>query len=195
ASAFLLMALESRASRSPELPVYAQVNDFVLTNQNNAVVSLNDLRGKVWVADIIFTRCPGPCKRMTQQMKELQTALEPGNNARLVSLTTDPEFDTPAILSRYAERFGADTNRWTFLTGSKKQIADVAVGSLKLAVVEKKPEERESADDLFIHSTIFVVVDRRGQLRGVFETGGDDVDWPKSKQGILATVKSLEAER
>lgn len=195
ALAFLLAQLKTRVPQASSLPVYAQVSDFTLTNQNSQAVSLSDWRGHVWVADIIFTRCPGPCPRMTRQMKELQTSLPPNSRTRLVTLTTDPEFDTPEILSRYAERFGADPNRWTFLTGSKPQIAAVAVGSLKLAAVEKKPEERESAEDLFIHSTIFVVVDKRGQLRGVFETGGEDVDWAKSKQNILAAVKTLEREK
>ncbi|MBC8095596.1 MAG: SCO family protein [Akkermansiaceae bacterium] len=195
---FLMAQLKSRTAArpsSPALPEIAQVKDFTLTNQAGAAVTLADLRGRVWVADIIFTRCPGPCARMTRQMKELQAALPPNSGVKLVSLTTDPEFDTPEVLSRYAERFEANTNQWMFLTGSKNQIAEVASGSLKLAAVEKKPEERESTDDLFIHSTIFVVVDKGGKLRGVFETGGENVDWAKSRQDILNAVKTLESER
>ncbi len=179
----------------PNIPDYGQVVDFTLTNQHGASVSLADLSGKVWIADIIFTRCPGPCARMTRQMKELQDSLGSESGVKLVSLTTDPDFDVPEVLLTYAERFGADTNRWMFLTGSKPQLARAAIEGLKLAAVEKKPEERESADDLFIHSTIFVVVDGNGKLRGIFETGGEGVDWNSSKQQLLELVRQLERER
>jgi protein SCO1/2 len=192
---FVLAQLKTRTAPVASLPIIGQLEDFTLTNQHGAAFSLGDLRGRVWIADIIFTRCPGPCLRMTRQMKELETALSAGSQVRLVSLTTDPEFDTPEVLQQYADRFDADTNRWVFLTGSKLQIATVAIDGLKLAAMEKKPEERESEDDLFIHSTIFVVVDKKGQLRGVYETGGEGVDWSASKEKLLSAVKELERER
>src|SRR5581483_12246485 len=87
--AFLLAKAQSRLQRRQSLPVLASVADFSLTNQTGAAVSLADLRGKVWVADIIFTHCPGPCLRMTRQMKELQDELPKESSTRLVSLTTD----------------------------------------------------------------------------------------------------------
>jgi protein SCO1 len=192
--AFLLAKAQSQTAHRQALPVLAQVADFSLTNENGNAASLAGWRGHVWIADIIFTRCPGPCLRMTRQMKELQDGLPKDSQTKLVSLTTDPEYDTPAILKTYAERNGADTNRWTFLTGTKKQIGDLATGSLKLSAVEKKPEERESADDLWIHSTIFIIVDKHAQLRGVYQTGGEDVDWPTEKRKLLSAVKQLERE-
>ena len=192
---FLASQLKSRPARPQALPVLGKVNDFTLTNQSGSTVSLSNLQGHVWIADIIFTRCPGPCLRMTRQMKEIEQALGAHRGVKLISLTTDPDFDTPPVLEKYAERFSVDTNRWNFLTGTKAQIADVAIGSLKLTAVEKTPVERESVDDLFIHSTIFVIVDKRGQLRGIFETGGEEVDWAQSKQAILTGAKELEKER
>ncbi|MEY2466521.1 MAG: hypothetical protein QOD03_1042 [Verrucomicrobiota bacterium] len=194
ALAFLLADLKSRGALKARLPVLGQVADFNLTNQNNVAVTLGDLRGQVWAADIIFTRCPGPCARMTRQMKELETALPPESRAKLISLTTDPEFDTPAVLTMYATRFSAETNRWTFLTGTKKEIGHLAIDSLKLSMVEKKPEERASDDDLFIHSTYIVLVDKHGQLRAVYHTDGEQADWTKSKQNILNAIKQLEHE-
>jgi protein SCO1/2 len=128
-------------------------------------------------------------------MKELQQALPPDSEARLVSLTTDPDFDTPPVLETYGKRFDANAQRWQFLTGTKQQIRDLASSSLKLVGLEKKPEERETPQDLFIHSTIFVVVDRQARLRGFFETTGEDIDPTRVKTQILATVKRLEAER
>lgn len=190
----LLGLLRIRAQMGKPLPVYGQVADFTLTNQMDQAVSLGDLRGHVWVADIIFTRCPGPCLKMTRQMKELQSALPTSSKAKLITLTTDPTFDSPAILKAYADRFQADPHRWSFLTGTKKQIADLAIDSLKLTAIEKKPEERQSAEDLFVHSTIFVLIDKRGQLRGIFQTTGDGIDPLQVKSQLLAGVRRLEHE-
>jgi protein SCO1 len=192
--AVLLTQLKSRIAVHQSLPVIGPIADFTLTNQNGRAVSLTELRGRVWVADIIFTRCPGPCLKMTKQMKELQEALPLASQAKLVTLTTDPDFDTPTVLRAYAERFQADTNRWMFLTGTKQTIGKVAIDSLKLTAIEKKPEERESPRDLFVHSTIFVVADKQGQLRGVFETTGEGIDPQKVKTDILAAVSQLEGE-
>lgn len=191
---FLVLSLQMHSKRGTPLPVYGQVADFTLTNQNGQRVSLANLRGQVWVADVIFTRCAGPCLKMSRQMKDLQQSL-PGNSPlKLVTLTTDPDFDTPPVLKNYAQRFGADTNRWIFLTGTKKEVMDVAVGSLKLTALEKKPEERETPVDLFIHSTIFVLIDKQGQLRGIFETSGETINPVDVKNQILEAVVRLERE-
>ena len=192
--ALLLAQFKSRTAPYQPLPVIGPIADFTLTNQSGSTASLADLRGHVWVADIIFTRCPGPCLKMTRQMKELQEALPPASQARLVTLTTDPDFDTPAVLKAYAQRFGAEPQRWMFLTGTKTQIAKLAIDSLKLTAIAKQPEERTSPQDLFVHSTIFVIADRRGQLRGVFETTGEGIDPAQVKAEILAAVKQLEGE-
>lgn len=174
---FLVSDLSRRHSSSgTPPPILGTLPDFVLTNQTGGLVTLNSLRGQLWVADIIFTRCPGPCAKMTRQMAELQAALPDDQPVKFISLTTDPDFDSPAVLQRYAERFGAKPGRWWFLTGAKRELMRLAVEGLKLAAIEKKPEERESPEDLFIHATIFVVVDRQGRLRGVFETQTEEYD-------------------
>jgi len=192
--AFMLAQLRLRLQRQP-LPVLGQVAEFTLTNQNGQAVSLSDMRGHVWVADVIFTRCPGPCRRMTQRMKEIQSALPASGQTKLVTLTTDPDFDTSAVLKKYAENFGADPNRWLFLTGPQKNIAGLAIDSLNLTAIEKKPEERESANDLFVHSTIFVVVDQKGQLRRILETEGEGIDPKKVTQEAIAAIRQLEKEQ
>ena len=193
-AAFLLVQLKFRSSAGQPLPVYGQIADFALTNQNGRAVSLADLRGRVWVADIIFTRCPGPCLKMTKQMQVLQNALPPDSPTKLVTLTTDADFDTPPVLKAYAERFGADPRRWMFLTGTRQEVAKLAIDSLKLTAIEKKPEERESPQDLFVHSTIFVIADKRGQLRGVFETTGEGIAPRTVQTQILAAAERLERE-
>jgi protein SCO1/2 len=194
--ACLLSLMEINHAHPRPLPVIGHVADFTLTNQDGQVTTLASLTNHVWVADIIFTRCAGPCPRMTAQMKSLQQLLPPASGAKLITLTTDPDFDTPAILKRYGDRFGADFNRWTFLTGTKSEIAGLAADSLKLSAAPVKPEERKDDADLFIHTTIFVVVDKHAQLRGIFETGGDGVDWTNTVQSqVLATVHQLEGEK
>jgi protein SCO1/2 len=193
--ACLLSLLERKSFHHPVLPVIGQIADFTLTNQNGQVTTLADLTNHVWIADIIFTRCAGPCPVMTGHMKLLQAALSPTSKVKLVTLTTDPDNDTPPVLKKYGERYGADSNRWMFLTGTKKEIAALASGSLKLSSVPVKLDEQKNPVDLFIHSTYFVVVDKRAKLRGVFETGGEGVDWTNVVQSkILATVHQLERE-
>lgn len=196
ALAYVLWCLQ--AVRNPGLPplrVIGPVADFTLTNQDNQATSLAALSNHIWVADIIFTRCAGPCPRMTGQMRSLQGALAGGDATRLVTLTTDPEFDSPSVLQRYGQRFGADFGRWTFLTGSKAQIAALAGDSLKLSAVPVKPAERQNDADLFIHSTLFVLVDQHARLRASFETGGDGVDWTNVVQPkLLQAIHRLEKE-
>lgn len=187
---FGLFARQRLTTTKSELPIYSVLRDFSLTNQNNAVVTLDDLRGKVWIGDIIFTRCPGPCRRMTKDMARLQDLWPKDAPVHFISLTSDPEYDTPAVLKRYAEEHKADPTRWDFLTGQKQQIIDVAVDGLKLTRVEKSENERESENDLFIHSTIFVVVDKRGQIRATIET-----DQPDSLTKARAVVDELLRER
>src|SRR6266542_906870 len=139
---------------TPPLRVYGTVPDFALTDQSGRVVSLSDLRGRVWVADIIYTRCPGPCAKMSRQMSELQTALPADEPVDLISLTADPEFDTPEVLRRYGEKFGASAARWHFLTGKKTDLYRLATKGLMLVLDEVKPEQRQSDSDLFVHSTL-----------------------------------------
>jgi protein SCO1/2 len=195
ALAFVLWLVDFSRSLHPQLPVIGPVADFTLTNQDGKLSTLADFTNHVWVADIIFTRCAGPCPRMTGQMRWLQNQLPPASAARLVTLTTDPENDSPAVLKKYADRFSAEAGRWTFLTGSKREIAALASGSLKLSAVPVKIEEQKDAADLFIHTTIFVVVDKHAQLRGSFETGGDGVDWTNDvAPRLLQTIRQLEHE-
>lgn len=195
ALALMLAKLKStRMAQAPELPVISQVATFNLTNQLGQPVTLENLKGRVWVADIIFTSCAGPCPLMTRKMRELQDALPATSAAQLVTLTTDADTDTPAVLLKYAEKFGADAQRWKFLTGDKRVIADLAMDGLKLTAVAKKPEERTDPADLFVHSTILVVVDKQGRLRGSFQTQGEMVDWAGSKRQLLAAIKKLEQE-
>ena len=176
-------------ARAPELPVISQLPDFVLTNQNSQPFTKSSLIGHVTVADIIFTRCGGPCPEMTRKMSALQQVL-PDPSVHFLTLTTDPGYDTPEVLKQWASRFKADLSKWSFVTGPKSEIARLAVGGLKLIAEEKPSQERTSAEDLFIHSTIFVLVDKQARLRGPFDS--TDADFEKR---LRAAVKKLLKER
>ena len=191
---YLLAVVEVKKDRQASLPVLNPIADFTLTNQAGALVTLADLTNHVWVADIIFTRCAGPCPRMTRQMKSLTDLLPATRNVRFVTLTTDPLYDVPAVMAKYADHYQADTNRWMFLTGTKLEIASLAAGSLKLGSQPVPAAERKDEFDLFIHTTIFVMVDKHAHLRGIFETGGDGVDWPAVQTRLQAAAARLENE-
>lgn len=184
----LLFVLTRMQRGQTSFPVYGQLPDFSLTNQAGSPVSLETLRGNVVIADIIFTRCAGPCPEMTKKLSELQTALPASAPVKLVTLTTDPAFDTPQVLKSYAARFGADSNRWWFLTGTKPQIGNLATNGFKLTAFEVPRSEQSNEFDLFVHSTMFVLLDKQGRLRGALESAAPD--WrEKAVEGVEALLK------
>lgn len=189
--AFLYARLGPEGSGSwasgPPLPVLATVTDFALTNQAGVAVSAADVRGHPWLSGIIFTRCPGPCVRMTRNLVELQKRLPVESNLRFVVLTADPAFDTPRVLREYGERFGADYRRWQFLTGPQVALYTLATQQLLLAVAENPDPATAAPQDLFIHSTKVVLVDGAGRVRAAYD--GED---PAAAERILADVRRLE---
>ncbi len=178
-----------RPRGTPPLPIFGAIPDFKLTNQLGKVVSLGDLRGHIWVGDIIFTSCPGPCLQMTKRMQAIAAALPPQSSVKLVSLTADPAYDTPPVLNKYATRFKADPNQWNFLTGPKQEVYDLAMNGLKLAVQEN-PAGTPS-EDQFIHSTRLVLIDRQGRLRSVSSDGTET----NAVGEVLHAIETLQQER
>ena len=176
---------ESGLRRS--LDVLGRVPDFTLTNQFARPVSLSNLLGQVWVADVIFTRCPISCERMTQRMHALEKDVSTRLSVKFVSITADPAFDSPEVLKRYAERHQIDQSRWHFLTGIKRDVYALSVSGLKFAVIDN--ENKTIPEDLFVHSTQFALVDKRGNIRGYFE-GTEDAD----RKQLLLAVKKLARE-
>jgi protein SCO1 len=178
-----------RRPAGPPPPVLFGITDFRLTNQLGRAVTLADLRGQVSVVNVIFTRCPGPCLTMSRQFAMLQKQLSARDPVRLVSLTVDPEFDTPGILKAYGDKLGTDPARWWFLTGSNAELRRVAIDDFKFVAVPKDVESQESKDDLFIHSTYFMVLDGRGRVRAVIESAE-----PGAVKQALETVARLQTE-
>jgi len=186
----IIVAFINSIGQRSNLPEFGKVQPFALTNQLGDTITLDSLKGKVWVADIIFARCPGPCPKMTQEMAAIQKSFDPSQPLRFVTLTTDPEHDTVPALKKYSEKFSADHNRWFFLTGPKREIvANLAAGSLKLSAVEKDKALQENENDLFIHTTMFVLVDKAGSVRGFYESLE-----PGFQEKIRADITRLLAE-
>lgn len=188
-SIFVLMKMVSEKGKT-EIPVYGNVPPFSLTDRSGRTIQLSDLRGEVWVVDFIFTTCPGPCPVMTSRMKGLQDQLAGKRDVRLVSVSVDPETDTPAVLSKYADQFGADRDRWLFLTGSKQAIRSLATDGLHLAVQDNTENSAVSDQGLIVHSTRFVLIDRLGRIRGYFDSTDSE-----SMHGLLAGIGRVLKEK
>lgn len=148
-----------------------QLGNITLTNQLGDQVSLDDLRGKIVVADFFFTHCPTICPYMTRNMKKLQDALKMNDVTNRVdtsfvhflSFSVDPERDSVEALQRYANRFGVNDDMWWLLTGPKKAIYDFAQQEVKLGLVDG-----EGVDSNFIHTNKFILIDKRGMVRGYY---------------------------
>lgn len=147
------------------------VADFTLTDQLGREVTNHDLLGKVCVFDFIFTRCAGTCPQLSGNMARLQKNLAGHNDLRFVSISVNPTFDQPPILKKYAERFGADSKRWLFLTGDEDKIRTLCRTSF-MSAMEKNTSAAPGA--LVTHTSKVFVVDRTGHIRAMFD--GRQVD-------------------
>jgi cytochrome oxidase Cu insertion factor (SCO1/SenC/PrrC family) len=157
---FTLAVAADDAWRGPALP------EFALTERSGRAVKLADLAGQPFVLDFVFTTCTGPCPAMTAHMRELQDELAK-SRARLVSFSVDPPRDTPQVLAKYADGFGADRERWWFLTGDEAQIAKIAA-AISLPM-QRDPDAKGATGMQVAHATRFVVVDARGVVRGMYD--------------------------
>jgi cytochrome oxidase Cu insertion factor (SCO1/SenC/PrrC family) len=168
-----------RAARRPsaaDMPA-GPVADFTLTDQAGREFESKSMQGKVWVASFFFTNCPAVCWRMNQALSAWQQT-HPDSAVRFVSITCDPDNDTPQALARYAEHFKADPARWTFLTGDIEKIKSIGQDSFKISVVEKDHTDRAC------------VVDRRGQVRGRFRL--TEPDQVEMLERLLAVLEAEE---
>lgn len=167
-----LTCLTSCAPRDGDDVSYP-VGDFALTDQDGGEVRAADLRGKVWVASFIFTRCSGPCPHVSATMERLQGDFAGDPDVRLVTFTVDPEYDTPEVLKWYAERFHADPGRWLFLTGRETDVYRTLHDGFKVGAA-RNTDADATAGNAVIHSTRLAVVDRQGRVRGYFSGAANE---------------------
>lgn len=181
----------SGARLGDPLPAMGTVPSFAFTDEKNTSMTLADLSGRPWVVDFIFTRCGGQCPLMTQRMMSLQGWLrESGHNeVQLVSVTVDPETDTPEKLAEYGKTFHAEPQRWSFLTGARPEIYDLITTGFKLGVEENKGKP---VTEMFVHSNKFALVDGQGQIRGYF-TLEEDAEMKRLQSAIRRLGKEMPA--
>lgn len=168
-------------NQQPPMPEF-EVANFSLTDQLGQKVSNQSLKGHVWIASFIFTRCNQLCPMMSTELETLQKKIS--NPAiKIVSFSVDPKWDTPKVLEAYGKRYNADDKRWLFLTGEQKTIGDVAT-SLKLGVA------MGPNPNVLTHSDKLVLIGPDGKSRGIY-TGIDDSDINK----LAADAEKLAAGR
>ncbi|MFV0415887.1 MAG: SCO family protein [Chthoniobacterales bacterium] len=154
-----------------ELPEMGVVPEFSFTDEKGETITKDSLLGSVWVANFIFTRCPGPCPMLTSRMLEIQENLGKikDKRVRLVSFTVDPEHDTPEVLSRYAKDVHADPERWSFVTAGTKAATENFVIKGMLQPLQDDPNGVPE------HTTRFVIVDSKGKFRAFHDGSHEEV--------------------
>lgn len=150
----------------PQVPSYGQVPEFSFTDPSGQPFSSQALDGQTWVVEFFFTHCPTICVELTRAMKQLDGQLPP--ELRLVSITVDPEQDSPEVLRQYIEKNEINTSRWTFLTGPLDQVEAAVVQGFKLPMQKADPGEGQDLMAI-THGSRLVLVDGQRRIRGYFE--------------------------
>lgn len=171
----------------PEDPMdFGPIPEFELTDQLGRTVTRADLAGQPFVLAAIFSTCTGPCPRISGQMKALQSELA-GTDALLVSVTVDPGHDTPEVLREYAEGYGADPERWRFLTGDEEAVYSLVREGFYLAV----ERESDGVDGQQVtHATRLIVVDGEGLRRGWYDGTSE-----KGRASVRERLRFLAGEK
>ncbi len=183
-AAFLLSACGGNEAKEAMLPgselrVIKDVPDFSGINFDGRTITNNNLRGKVWFAYFFFSSCGGPCPKMSSIASVLNTQFAGEPDFRIVSFTVDPRNDTPEVLAKYGVRYGAKPEKWHFLRMSADSVANVATRGFMQAA---------SPDDPSLHGTKFMLVDRKGQIRGFF--GQDEAEIDKLRVAINTLLRA-----
>jgi len=191
AGAIGLTIAKVRSYRNDATPLddLGSLGEFSFTSSTGGTISDRDLNGKVCVFACFFTCCTESCPQISGSMARLQSELSDVADLRLVSLTVDPETDTPEKLAAYGKTFGAEPNRWLFLTGPREQVESFVIGRLRQAVEENKDADRTPGNKM-LHSSRLTLVDTKGTIRGLFDgTSADEVD------KLKLAVRRLARER
>ena len=163
---------------------YGSVPQFSLVERSGKATTLADLRGSIWIADFIYTTCQDTCPMQTAEMAQLQEQWKDRAGLKLVSFSVDPEKDTTEVLSRYANRYNADAQRWLFLTGAKEEISRLVQEGFRLSAVALSSDANK--DSVIMHSPRFVLIDKHGEIRGYYDSRD-----PQAMQRLKKDAASL----
>ena len=149
-----------------KLPVISYVHPFSFRNQENKVITERDVTGKVYVTEYFFTTCKGICPKLNTNMKKLYDEFKNERDFLILSHTVDPETDSVGRMKRYADSLGADPRKWWFLTGRKDSLYKAA----RVSYLLDDPKNANNAiEDQFIHTQLFALVDKQGQVRKIYD--------------------------
>jgi protein SCO1/2 len=180
----VLAALWLGGCRPPAAPaVLGDVPPFRLIERSGQPYGSEQLRGRVWVANFIFTTCPDVCPALTAQMQRLDTLLAPDERPQRVSISVDPGRDTPEVLRRYAERHAVGAH-WDFLTGERSAVASLLMDGFHVAFADDGPPTQP-----ITHSDRLVLVDSSMRIRGYYHGRLDD-----DLQRLVRDVRAVRAE-
>jgi protein SCO1/2 len=182
-AACAFVASASACSGSSPLSDYGALPDFSLTNQRGKTVTASLLRGRVVIANFIFTSCPDVCPLLTEQLAAIRKQLPERAALTLVSFSVDPEHDTPERLQQFAAAHGADRENWWFVTGPLDQVKAIVTGGFKQAM-DIEPGAPGKPRNV-LHGTHFVLIDTNGQIRGFFRS---DAQGEKSLKAAVARL-------
>ncbi|MAP03246.1 MAG: SCO family protein [Candidatus Marinimicrobia bacterium] len=176
---FLIITFFVKDSQpSQQLPKIGSIPQFEFIDSNGNTVTLNNLKGKVWVADFIFTTCTMACPMMTGNMNLVHKKFKKNDDVRLVSISVYPEYDTPDVLKEYASQYDADTEKWLFLTGDESSVKNIIKDGFKIGDFE----------EIIFHSEKFALVDKNGTIRAYYN-GMKSEDMKQLKKDINALLK------
>lgn len=185
---FSLFSDSSEPVSPGRLPILGKVPAFSLIERTQQPFGHTDLTGSVWIANFIFTHCPGRCPLLSQRMARLQTTLR-AKPVRFLSFSVDPERDTPEVLQVYARRYRADDQRWLFLTGDRTAMYALIREGFRLGVEALAPNDpRLTTHEPIVHSNRFVLIDPQRRIRGYYR--GDDTE---SVARLLQDIETLVA--
>jgi protein SCO1/2 len=154
------------------LPRLNPVPEFTLTNQAGRTFGSKDLAGKPYLAAFVFTRCPSVCPKVMARMKQIDTAMKSKNlDLELLSISVDPENDTPEVLTEYARKHGANVSNWTLLTGEHKTILATAEEGFKMGLEGKIDDSKPHLG--ITHGSHLVLVDKAGTIRGYYRSSDE----------------------
>jgi protein SCO1 len=177
-----LDAVDSDYNGNGKLEKVALVPNFELINQDSIAISNQTYKGKVYVLEFFFTTCPSICPKMNLSMLEIENKFFGNPNFGMVSITIDPEHDTPKILKEHAKLLGVKSSNWNFLTGNKKFIYNLSNKGFKLYA-----GENNKVAGNFEHSGLFALVDKNGYIRCRKDESGNPVLYYDGldKQGVI----------
>jgi protein SCO1/2 len=174
-----------------DVPVFGQLPEFSLVDQNEERFDRDAMEGKLWVSAFVFTHCRSTCPRLTAHMKGLQSRVSDVPNAHFVSVSVDPRNDTPGVIKAYMTKNELDESNWRFVTGQEDAIRHVVVDGFRVGLGDE--DSKAAGAEEIMHSNSFVLVDHDAQIRGYYRANNDGIgDLERDLRALAAAVPSDE---